>query len=177
MNTRRKQPTRELRPTALIVGEGYAEHAFLCHLRALYTANNQGVRLSIGNARGKGAKHVVEYTIKQAAQADYDCVASLLDTDKDWTPAVIAKARQHKIILLPSEPCLEAWLLEILGKQKAGDSKFQKDRFREICKCSADTAGVFEKHFPRELLDAARPAVALLDALVNILEGRALRRS
>lgn len=177
MNARRKQPTRELRPTALIVGEGYAEHAFLCHLRALYTANNQGVRLSIGNARGKGAKHVVEYTIKQAAQASYDCVASLLDTDKDWTPTVEANAKRHKIIVLPSEPCLEAWLLEICGKHKTGDSRFQKDRFRETFKCPADAEGVFEKNFPRHLLDAARPRVALLDALVNILEGKAVRRS
>lgn len=177
MTARKKQPTRELRPTALIVGEGYAEHAFLCHLRALYTANKQGVRLSIGNARGKGAKHVVEYTIKQAAQADYDCVASLLDTDKDWTPAVIANARRHKIILLPSEPCLEAWLLEIRGRQKAGDSKFQKDRFQATFQCPADTAGVFETHFPRDLLDAARPRVSLLDALLNILEGQAVQRS
>ena len=68
----------------LIVGEGRHEMAFLNHLKQLYVPRGCGLGLTIKNAGGKGALHVIEWTIRQMANADFDTVATLLDTDTDW---------------------------------------------------------------------------------------------
>ncbi len=69
--------------TLLIVGEGRHEEAFLNHLKKLYVPRGCGLSVTIKNARGKGALHVVSWTARQIANADYDVVAVLLDTDVD----------------------------------------------------------------------------------------------
>lgn len=100
---------RLTRLTLLAVGEGYAEVALLEHIRNLYTANNNGCHMAIKNARGKGAKHVVDYALKCAAQSAYDKKIALLDTDTTcWTQALQARARRQNLIIIPSTPCLEA---------------------------------------------------------------------
>jgi hypothetical protein len=122
--------SRRIRPTALVVGEGYAEEVFLKHVRALYTSNRQGCAVTIVNARGKGAANVVNHAIKFAAQADYDRIAVLLDTDTDWTQSVQARVRKAGLILLASDPCFEAVLLDIVGRARRGDSSEQKHSFQ-----------------------------------------------
>ena len=71
--------------------------------------------VTIKNAKGKGAKHVIDWTIRQAAIADYDKVAALFDTDTDWTQAVMQQATKYKVLLLKSDPCFEAMMLRLLG--------------------------------------------------------------
>jgi len=61
--------------------------------------------VTIKNARGKGARHVIDWTGRQIANADYDVVAAMLDTDQDWSPAVAKLAKSKKILVLASEPC------------------------------------------------------------------------
>jgi len=70
--------------TLLIVGEGRHEVAFLNHLKHLYVPRGCGLSVTIKNARGKGALHVINWTARQIANVDYDAVAALLDTDSDW---------------------------------------------------------------------------------------------
>jgi len=166
----RRESTRAVRPTTLIVGEGYAEAALLRHLRALYTSNQQGCRLEIGNARGKGAAHVVDYSIRFAARAQYDQAAALFDADTDWSDAVAARARKAGLIVLCSTPCVEAWLLDIVGQARAGGSADQKARFQQHFGGEAHEEKVFATHLPRSILDAARRRVALLDRLLALLE-------
>ncbi|MDP2112135.1 MAG: hypothetical protein Q8N48_08415 [Thiobacillus sp.] len=67
--------------TLLIVGEGRHEEAFLNHVKQLYAPRGCGLSVTIKNARGKGAGHVIDWTIGQAAIAKFDDVAAMLDTD------------------------------------------------------------------------------------------------
>lgn len=87
MPPRQGLPRRQVRQTALLVGEGLAEETFLRHLKSLYLARGDGRSVAIKNAKGKGGKHVLDYTIGQRKTADYDELAALLDTDTDWGDA------------------------------------------------------------------------------------------
>lgn len=73
--------------TLLIVGEGYNEQAFLKHLRPILAPGGCGLTVSVKNAGGKTAKHIIEWAIRQIANVDYDHVAVMLDTDTDWCEA------------------------------------------------------------------------------------------
>lgn len=50
--------------TLLIVGEGYGEVAFLNHIKQFPGACGNGVKITIKNARGKGAGNVVDYAME-----------------------------------------------------------------------------------------------------------------
>jgi hypothetical protein len=49
--------------TLLIVGEGSDEKAFLSYLKEQLVPRGAGLMVVIKNAKGKGAKHVIEWTI------------------------------------------------------------------------------------------------------------------
>ena len=162
---------RQIRRTVLIVGEGLAEVEFLTHLRALYTAGQQGCRLTVKNARGRGAGHVVKHAIGQRAQASYDRAAAMLDTDTDWTVATQSLARRNNIKVLACDPCLEAWLLRLAGQRlregiDAGDAKA---RFAALFGGGAHDNGVIARHFTREVLDAAAINDPLLSELFDLI--------
>lgn len=160
---------RAVRPTVLVVGEGYAELALLLHVRTLYTGDHEGFKMVVGNARGKGAGHVVDYSIRLASQGGYDAVGAMLDTDTDWTAAVQKKAAKNRIKVLAGDPCLEAWLLDIFGRAKAGATADQKRLFREHFAADACSPGLFEKHVTRAILDDARNRILLLDELLQLI--------
>jgi hypothetical protein len=106
--------------TLLIVGEGYHEEAFLNHVKQLYAPRGCGLSVSIKNARGKGAKHVVDWAIRQAANTAYDSVAAMLDTDQDWSPAVEKQARAKKDSGSGVSPLFRRGDAEIAGKTSCG---------------------------------------------------------
>ena len=89
--------------TLLVVGEGYDEVAFLNHLKQFPGVCGKGVEITIKNARGKGAAGVIDCAIKLKANAAFDKVAVLLDTDTDWTPAVAKLAKRNSVQVLTSE--------------------------------------------------------------------------
>jgi len=100
--------------TVLLVGEGKTEVVFLSHLKSLYIQRENGIKLTIKNARGKGPEYIVDFAIRQRNNAAYDRVAVLLDTDLVWSDAVKKRARKNRLTLLGSNPCVEGFLLEIL---------------------------------------------------------------
>ena len=160
---------RVIRPVALVVGEGYAEIQLLRQIRALYTSDRHGHRLALGNARGKSATHIIDYTIRVSAQGDYHAVASLLDTDTGLTVATRKRASECGVALLLSEPCLEAWLLATVGRSDEGPTTELKRRFREHFGGNADEDGLIQRHFPREVFDAGRNRIEVLDQLLRLL--------
>lgn len=164
-----KKVARTVRQTVLVVGEGYADYHFLRHIRALYTSDHQGAHMALGNARGKGAANVVDYATRMSRQAQYDRVGALLDTDVDWTSAVQRRARSAAIQVLPSTPCIEAWLLDIVGQSKECDTEEHKARFRGVFGGDAHRDGLIAATFPRHILDAARPRVKVLHDLLSLI--------
>lgn len=156
------------RKTLPIVGEGYDEVAFLNHLKQFPGVCGQGVEITIRNARGKGAAGVVDCAIKLQANAAYDKVAVLLDTDTDWTAKVEKLARQKKVQVLPSEPCLEAMLLRVLGKNP-NPGKDLKKQFDPYVHNDGTRREDYAEHFGLEALQVARRREPTIDALLSLL--------
>jgi hypothetical protein len=153
--------------TLLIVGEGYCEVALLKHIRQFPGVRGLGVQITIRNAHGKGAAHVVDTAARLMANAEYDQVAVLLDTDTDWNEAVAASARHKGIQVLASDPCLEAVLLRGLG-QKLKAKKYLKRQFQEHVGSEGTNPGDYHSHFNQEQLDQARHREAVINSLLKL---------
>lgn len=157
------------RKTALLVGEGLAEQAFLNHLKVLYVARGSK-QVSVKTAKGKGGAYVLEHTHRQSRQAAYDQVGALLDTDTDWGDPQRQRARRLGIEIFEATPCLEALLLHMVGLPPPATTHHCKRQFHQRFGCEAHAAELFERHFSRQLLDSARLQVATLDRLIRFLQ-------
>ena len=154
--------------TLLIVGEGYDEVAFLNHLKQFPGVCGQGVEITIRNARGKGAAGVIDCAIKLKANAAYDKVVALLDTDTDWTATVAKLAKRNEVQVLTSEPCLEALLLRVLGKTP-GQAKDLKKQFDPYVQNDGTRREDYGEYFGLPVLQAARQNEPTIDDLLKLL--------
>ncbi len=155
--------------TLLIVGEGYHEEAFLSYVKKLYAPRGCGLSVTIKNARGKGAQHVIEWTIRQIANTDYDMAAALLDTDTDWSEAIAKRAKIKKIQVLKSEPCFEALMLRLLDINPVGDAKALKKQFAPFVNHDATQCDHYKIHFTEARLQTGRANEAAIDALLKLM--------
>ena len=157
--------------TVLLVGKGDAEVAFIAHLKALYITRGCGLAVTVKNARGKGALHVVDVAVRQSRNAAFDVRAVLLDTDTDWNEKTQAMARKAKVQVVPCRPCLEAMLLALHGETAQSKSSAQhKQAFATRFGAQAHDASVYAKHFSFELLEKARLGSPELEQLVTLLK-------
>ncbi len=157
--------------TVLLVGEGYAEVAFIAHLKALYVFRGCGIALTVKNARGKGALHVVEVAVSQSRNNAFDVKVAMLDTDTGWDEETRALARRENVLVVPCTPCLEAMLLALHGDIAEGRSSAQcKQVFATKFAGSASEANIYAKHFPSDLLQKARLYSPWLKQLLALLE-------
>jgi hypothetical protein len=164
-----KKPRVQKR-TLLIVGEGADEQAFLNYLKGQLVGRGGGFTVKILNAKGKGAKRVIEWTIRQAAVAGYDKVAALFDTDTDWSSAVEKLARKHKVLLLKSEPCFEAMMLRLLDITPDLDSKNLKSQFAPYVNYDATCSENYAAHFNPEKLADKRHLERVIDSLLDLFK-------
>lgn len=155
--------------TLLIVGEGADEVAFLNHVKQLYVPRGCGLTVKIKNAQGKGAKHVIEWTGRQIANVAYDAVATLLDTDTDWSPAVEKIAKKNRIQVLTSEPCFEALMLRVLGESPKGNAHALKKQFAPFVNNDATQRENYAMHFSPECVQAGRLHEQAIDALLKLI--------
>ena len=163
--------THRMRPTLLAVGEGDSEGAFLKHLRALYCSGGVGVTATVRNAHGKGPKHVIDFTSRQARAYSYDRVVALLDTDNPWTGTLLKTARRGKIVMVGSRPCLEGFLLSIQGKQPPEQTAACKKAIAQSLGIDLTEAEGYARHFPKAMLEDARARLPELDSLIRCFEG------
>ena len=160
---------RQAARTVLLVGEGDAEVLFMRHFKSLYVNRHSGVAVTIKNARGMGAAHVVDFAYRQSRNADYDAKAALLDTDVGWNDKTRAAARKAKVEVLACTPCLEALLLSmhrvpVDGRTSAQLKYYFLNRFGAAA-CSESVL----RHFDAPLLDEARTRLVVLDKLLCLL--------
>lgn len=153
----------------LLVGEGDAEVVFMQHLKALYVQRGSGVAVTIKNARGKGAAHVVDFARRQSINAAYDVVAALLDTDTDWNDKTRVAARKARVHPVRSEPCLEAVLLSVHRVPVEGRTAHQLKHDFAARFGAAASQTIVARHFPREVVEAAKDRVEVLQVLVHLL--------
>lgn len=161
---------RHVARTVLLVGEGDSEVALLRHLKTIYVLRGSGVAVTIKNARGKGAAHVVDVAIRQARNAAFDVKVTLLDTDTDWNVKTQATARRAKVQVVTADPCLEALLLAACGYPVQGKTpRALKHEFSARFGASAFEPKVYEKHFSREVLETVRAHSSQLQQLIEVL--------
>lgn len=156
--------------TLLIVGEGYHEEAFLNHVKQLYAPRGCGLKVTIKNARGKSAQHVIEWTCRQIAIADYQQVAAMLDTDTVWTAKTVQLANKHKIKLLRSEPCFEALMLRLIKQPVVGDTQALKKQFAPFVNFDPTERSHYAKQYDQGCLDAGRKTEPTIDLLLGLFE-------
>ena len=156
--------------TLLIVGEGYHEEAFLNHVKQLYAPRGCGLAVTIKNARGKGAMHVIDWTSKQRDIAAYDMVAAMLDTDKDWSPKVAKQAKSNKIQVLASDPCFDAVMLRLLDLRAEDEAKVMKRALAPYLNHAPTDRQSYAEHFGKERLEAGRGKEPTIDALLKLFE-------
>ena len=162
---------RGIRPTLLVIGEGDCEVAFLKHLRQMFCSDGLGVNVTIGNAHGKGPEHVVDHTRRQSRQYGYTQVAALLDTDIVWTDQLKKLARQNKIHLIGSSPCLEGLLLAILELRVPDASAECKKTLRQHLGFDMTEREHYQTSFHRRAMESARQRIPELDCLLRLFEG------
>jgi hypothetical protein len=153
--------------TLLLVGEGATEEAFLRHVKSLYAPRGSGLKVTIKDAHGKGAKHVVDWTSRQIGE--YDSVGALLDTDQDWSDAVARKAKSAKIVVLKSEPQIEAMLLRLIGQNANGDSNTLKARLAPFVGNDALRPENYAGRFDKQCLESGRRHEQAVDDLLVLL--------
>lgn len=154
--------------TLLLVGEGATEEAFLRYVKGIYAPRGAGLRVTVKNAHGKGAKHVIEWTARQRGIADFDAVAALLDTDQDWTPIVARTAKSARIQVLKSEPLFEAMMLRLIGQRDIGDSKTLKAKLAPFVGNDPLRPVNYGMSFSQQCLEASRQTEPTIDALLAL---------
>ncbi len=162
---------RSVQKTVLLVGEGASEHAFLHHLKSLYALRGCGVAVSIKNAGGKGALHVVDVAKRHSRNAQYDAVAALLDTDTDWNEKTAAIAKKAKVRVVQSTPCLEAVLLQMHAQPVYGKTAPQLKRdFSSYFGGAANESKVYDQHFPAAFLNSAVSQNSVVSEIMRLLQ-------
>jgi hypothetical protein len=161
---------RHVATTLLLVGEGDAELVWLGHLKRLYVARGAGLVVTLKNAHGKGAAHVVDVAIRQSRNAAFDVKAVLLDTDTDWTQQLKVLAKEAGVEIVAATPCLEGVLLRAHGCRVTGRTSARlKTDFAKRFGADALDINVYQQHFPREFVEESRKRVAEIDQLLRLL--------
>jgi hypothetical protein len=162
-------PTRRARRTVRIICEGEAEICLVRYVRQLYTSAGQGHAVSHRNARGKGGRRALELALSPRVRDGVDVIAIFIDTDQDWDTALRRRANDRGVAVLESEPCLEAWLLQVAGRAAGSDSAACKRAFRTAFGAEAHEPDVYNRYFDRSVLDGARRRVPVLDQLLGLM--------
>jgi hypothetical protein len=161
---------RNVAETLLLVGEGDAELVWLGRLKRLYVLRGAGLVVTLKNAHGKGAAHVVDVAIRQSRNAAFDVKAVLLDTDTDWNEQIEVLAKQAGVEIVAAEPCFEGLLLKAHGCRVTGRTSARlKNDFAKRFGADALDLKVYEQHFPREFVDESCTHVPEIDQILRLL--------
>lgn len=160
---------RQVRKTVLICCEGKGDMAFLEYLRSVYCAGRENPpKVKVQQAGGRGGNNVIQTLLGAAAIVGYNKLVALIDTnvppDTEHRDAAAASA----VVFVDMSPCLEGFLLKILGKSVPATSAECKQRLRQIDARELFAQGFFTSNFPKALLDEKRKSVAELNELLGV---------
>jgi hypothetical protein len=162
---------RHVNTTVLIACEGSAEENFLKHIRTTFLHRSGGIALTIKNARGKGARNVLDKAIAWCGRGGYDKVAIAYDTDKDLSAQEHRQAQTKRIVLLPSSPCFEATLLQLLQQQPPATTKECKAVFQRIIGWPAhDPRVILHEAFSKTNIEQLREKIEMISRLLTFLD-------
>lgn len=161
---------REIQRTTHLTVEGDAEQILAKILKSGLTCGGKGPAIEIYNARGFGARHVINSSVRVTQRGRYNTRAALFDTDTDWNDQVQAQARRAGILMIPFEPCLEAVLLRIAVLPVPQTTRECKAAFAAAFGGEAHTNSILQERFPIEVLLNARRRVPELDSLMKLFD-------
>ncbi|OAT26191.1 RloB family protein [Buttiauxella ferragutiae ATCC 51602] len=161
---------RVTKETLLFVGEGFCEKAFLAHINGLYSKG--AIKTKIITAKGKGPEHVINHAISCKKIDGYDHVAVLLDLDLICAPSVLKDAKAKGIIIIGSEPCLEGFLLDIMGVKKCTTNNGCKKICHPLLNGEPTDRDTYSALFKKSVLDKARKIHENLNSIINLFEGK-----
>jgi len=159
----------------LVYGEGVCEEVFVKHIKGLY-GQNSGISIKVRNGKGGDPLSVVQNALREPGS--YDHVVVIIDNDKPESEMSSARAtaKGRGLLLIEHTPCLEAVLLSILNSGTSyarKTSPWCKSKFESehIDKQKRREFHMYERVFPKELLDQQRKKVVELDRIIRIIEG------
>jgi hypothetical protein len=162
---------RQQRTTVLIACEGHAEEIFLKHIRSTFLHREGNTALTTKNAHGKGARHVLKTAIACMSRQAYDRVAITYDTDENLSAQEHRQAKATRIVLLPSSPCFEATLLQLLKQQPPATTKECKVNFERIMGWPAhDPRTVQHEAFDRVNIERMREKIDMIARLFALVD-------
>jgi hypothetical protein len=162
---------KSVNTAVMIVGEGHTEYAFLEYLKALYYERGRNRVVRIYNAHGHGPQGMLDKVKCILKTAAFDVRVSLLDSD------IALKPEEHKVVkkldlqVIFSVPAIEATLLQIAGRVAPEQTHDCKALVARYLPGDPTAEEFYQRHFPREVLDSARPRVAVLDQIVSVITG------
>lgn len=168
-----KLKRRRANRTLLIFGEGFSEEMFLKYLKSIYSFN-QNVAINIKKGKGGTAYNIVLDAEK--IPGDFDRKIVVIDNDKSKTEMEKARnlAKEKNIELIENTPCLESLFITILDKKYNQNSNWFKHKFESeyLNKKKRDEMDVYNKLFPKKILDRKRVEIPELKKLISIMEGK-----
>lgn len=163
--------SKHVRKTVLLCCEGKSDQVFIAYLRAAYTAGRPTAPMVKPKpAGGKGSNNVIGTLLGEARCSQPDKLVALLDGDAPPTPAKLREAKSKRVQLIVLEPCLEGFLLKILGCRVPNTSQACKDQLRQIDDRDPFVPGFYEQRFPKTLLDQVRAQISELDELLRLFD-------
>jgi len=154
--------------TVLIIGEGAVEEAFLKHLKSLFVVGrNPGISVCIVDAAGDG--NIVRVAEKRTKNRAYDKVLLLRDNDREMTATDIQKARSRGYKIITSDPCIEAFLLQILRQTPPRDTDSCKRTFHPMVGNSPTDPRRFGALFPKGTIENNIQRIPDLKTLISYL--------
>lgn len=141
---------KKLKKTLIFVGEGVAERTFLLHLRSFFSDGS--LAITVKSAGGKGPEHIIDEAIRTWQCGGFDYCAALLDMDIPWPDKTVKKAAQKGVFLVGSSPCIEGYILKLLGHPVPAESKMCKVKLDEAGFGSTTEKKSFERHITQEVI-------------------------
>lgn len=169
-SNRFKPNSRQGRHTTLIVVEGDVEKVFVEYLKSL-CGSGCGTRVTVRNAFGGSGDAILEYALKLSNRSGYDVVACLSDADKP--PSLkknLQEANRRKIVQLQSRPCIEGFLLGVLGKKVPSNSGECKRQMAVITKGKKlNDPNMLQSLFPLAMLEEIKNEIPVLKRLFRLI--------
>jgi hypothetical protein len=155
--------------TRMLVCEGAADERFARHIGELYLPRDCGTVLHRRNAHGYGGAHALNLALQLKKQTAHEDYGILIDIDRHWGVKERVLALAKGIVVIASNPCLEATLLAIAGQRVYRLTRENKAAFEALYGAPANRDGVIQRNFTRAMLDAARARVQVVDRILRFV--------
>lgn len=162
---------RSVQRTALLVGGGHSEIAFLYHLRSLYSPPGCGVAVTLKSAYSPTPANIIATAIRQSKNAHYDVRIALLSSGEPWSTRLVSRARTARVSLVAAQPCFEGFLLDVLAHEVPPSSEDCKAALLVAHQHDWTSSITYSNFFPQMLLDERTQHVQCLRDLISATRG------